>query len=29
MSARTLPAVAMPARHLFVPDNRSGGSAFR
>jgi len=29
MSARTLPAVAMPARHLFVPDNRSGGPAFR
>jgi cytochrome c len=29
MDARTLPAVEMPARKRFVPDNRKGGSEFR
>lgn len=29
MSAQTLPAVRMPARDRFVPDNRTGGPTFR
>ena len=29
MNARTLPAVQMPARRHFVPDNRTGGAVFR
>lgn len=29
MNAKTLPAVQMPARHHFVPDNRTGGAVFR
>ena len=29
MTAATLPAVRMPARPYFVPDNRTGGPAFR
>jgi hypothetical protein len=29
MDAKSLPAVAMPARRIFVPDDRAGGPAFR
>ena len=29
MDARSLPAVRMPARPYFVPDNRTGGKTFR
>ncbi|MCA2992364.1 cytochrome c [Gemmatimonas sp.] len=29
MDAKSLPAVAMPARRIFVPDDRTGGPAFR
>lgn len=29
MNAKTLPAVQMPARPHFVPDNRTGGKTFR
>lgn len=29
MNAKTLPAVRMPARTHFVPDNRTGGAVFR
>ena len=29
IDARTLPAVRMPARDRFVPDDRRGGPAFR
>ena len=29
MDAKTLPAVRMPARSHFVPDNRTGGDTFR
>lgn len=29
MDAKTLPAVMMPARDHFVPDNRTGGETFR
>jgi cytochrome c len=29
MNAQTLPAVVMPARDRFVPDNRTGGSEIR
>ena len=29
MDARTLPRVVMPARRHFVPDDRTGGAAFR
>jgi cytochrome c len=28
MDARTLPAVKMPARDRFVPDDRQGGAVF-
>ena len=29
MNAKTLPAVGMPARNRFVPDNRAGGAKVR